>query len=387
MTLLDGACRPLRILVAQNVPNTRTGGMSRMLSFIHDEVARKGHHIHYFCAEQIPSRLNGRWGRVTFPILLLRHAAAEARAGRPYNIINVHEPSSAAVAVFKRWTGNACVVVVSHGLEQRGWELALEESRLGRDRMSAKTRVLYPLTSLWQSRLGLRCADHVFCLSNEDKEYLGRRLGVPAERITRVFPAADPEYGKVAEERNYESANRILFFGTWLNRKGTGDLVTAFALLAERYPALNLVVLGAGMPQEVVRASFPAHLRGRVRSVKPTTERELAQELLHSDVFVLPSLFEGTPQTLIEAMLSGLPVITTATSGMRDVIQDGHNGLLVPTRNPAAIVIAFERIRASTALRRMLGQEARKDAQDLYTWERAAAPFITVYEQLEHVRV
>jgi glycosyltransferase involved in cell wall biosynthesis len=374
--------RPLRILVAHNVRNTRTGGMSRMLGFIHDEIARDGHHVDYFCAEEVPARLNGRWGRFTFPWLLLRHAVAAARSGRPYDIINVHEPCSAAVAAARRLAGNTRVVVISHGVEQRGWEVGLEEARLGRAPLAVKTRVLYPLTSLWQSRLGLRRADHVFCLSDEDRDYLTRRLGVPPGRITRVFPAADAVYGTVAAERRYDAAECILFFGTWLKRKGTDDLVAAFAQLAGKYPGLNVLVLGAGVPEEAVRASFPEGLRGRVRCARPGTEADLAGELLKADVFVLPSLFEGTPQTLVEAMLSGLPVITTATCGMRDVIQDGRNGLLVPMREPGALVAAFERLRADAALRRDLGRQAHADAKGLYTWQRVAAPFRRVYEQL-----
>jgi glycosyltransferase involved in cell wall biosynthesis len=374
--------RPLRILVAQNVPNTRMGGMSRMLAFVHDEVARHGHEVHYYCSEDVPRRVNGRWGRFTFPLLVLRYAAAAARAGRPYDIINVHEPSSAAVATTRWLTGNARVVITSHGVEQRAWEVGLEEARLGRAPLPPRTRVLYPLTSLWQSRIGLRRADHVLCLSHEDKEYLTRRMGLPAERITRVYPAADAAYGAVAGERRYEAPDVMLFFGTWLQRKGTDDLVAAFAILARRYPALRLLVIGAGMPEPHVRAAFPTSLQERVRCARPGSESDLARELLTADVFILPSLFEGTPQTLVEAMLSGLPVITTATCGMRDVIQDGQNGLLVPLRNPAAIVAAYERLRADRALRERLGRQGHADAKTLYTWPRVAAPFRRVYEQL-----
>jgi glycosyltransferase involved in cell wall biosynthesis len=382
MSYSIGYQRPLRILVAHNVPNTRRGGMSRMLCFIHDEIARDGHQVDYFCAEEVPSRMNGRWGRFTFPLLLLRRAVAAARSGQPYDIINVHEPCSAAVAVFRRMAGKPKVVVTSHGVEQRGWELGLEEARLGRTPLSLKSRIAYPLTSLWQSRIGLRHTDHVFCLSNEDRDYLSSRMGVSSERITRLFPAADPAYGAVFGERPYDAANRLLFFGSWLPRKGTRELIAAFEVLARRYPSVELLILGGGVAEEAVRASFPGDLRGRVRCARPGTEAELARELLQADVLVLPSLFEGTPQTLVESMLSGLPVITTATCGMRDVIQDGRNGLLVPMRDAEALVAAFERLRADASLRRQLGRQAHADAKDLYTWPRVAAPVRAVYEQL-----
>src|SRR5207253_1024940 len=135
-----------------------------------------------------------------------------------------------------------------------------------------------------------------------------------------------------------------LFFGTWLPRKGTGDLAAAFAALASERPDLRLTVLGAGFPAEAIRASFPEALRGRIDCPRPGTEAELAEHLLRADVFVMPSLFEGTPQTLVETMLSGLPVVATATCGMRDVIRDGENGLLIPLRSPQALTAAIERL-------------------------------------------
>src|SRR5438093_826206 len=108
---------PLRILVGQNVPHDRRGGMSRMLGFLHDRVAQDGHTIEFFAAEQVPSRLNGRWGRFSFPWLLWRHAVAAAKAGRAYDVVNVHEPSAAVIAMGKHAAGNPFLVVTSHGVE------------------------------------------------------------------------------------------------------------------------------------------------------------------------------------------------------------------------------------------------------------------------------
>ena len=61
--------------------------------------------------------------------------------------------------------------------------------------------------------------------------------------------------------------------------------------------------------------------------VPKVTAEEYADRMLESAVYVVPSLFEGTPQTLMEAMATGLPAVGTATCGMKDVIKDGVNGL------------------------------------------------------------
>ena len=371
-----------RLLIAHNVRRARTGGMSRIMSFIHDQFEAEGHQVEYFCAEDLPSNMQGRWARFTFPYLVSEHAVRAARKGKPYDLINVHEPAAAIVALRKRWAGYPRIVVTSHGVEQRGWHLQKDEVRLGRDSLSLKSRITYPLTSLWQSNLGLRLADHVFCLSSQDRGYLNEKFGIPAGRITRIFPAADAAYAPVATERTYEHVENLLFFGTWLKRKGISDLVAAFTVLVERHPHLGLMILGAGMPEGVVRADFPEALRGKIRCVETSTEETVAASLSAADIFVLPSLFEGTPQTLIEAMAAGMPVVTTAASGMRDVIESEHNGLLVPVRSPESIVTAVERLIADKDLRMRLGRQANADALRHYIWDVVAVPVREVYERL-----
>jgi glycosyltransferase involved in cell wall biosynthesis len=101
---------------------------------------------------------------------------------------------------------------------------------------------------------------------------------------------------------------------------------------------------------------------------------------------VLPSLFEGTPLTLMEAMMSGLPIITTATCGMRDAIQNERNGLLVPIRSPDSISEAGKRLIENKELRSRLGQAAQAEAIEKYTWEQVAKPVLSVYEKLSEAR-
>jgi glycosyltransferase involved in cell wall biosynthesis len=372
----------LRILVAHHVPRARTGGMSRIMGFLHDRLARDGHAVEYLCAEDVPRPLRGRPARLSFPLLVLRRAAAAARRGRPYDLVNVHEPQSAAVAAFRALAGDPVVVVTSHGVERRAWELALEERRLGRDGPGLKSRLVYPLTSLWQSSLGLRRADHLFCLNEEDRHYLTRWLRRPAGDVTRIFPGADPLYARAAAGRDYGRCRRLLFPATWRKNKGVEDLVPAFAALAARHPGVTLTVLGGGVPEEVVRRAFPEPVRGRVQCVHVTSDAESAAAYASADLLVLPSLFEGTPLTLMEAMMSGLPVVTTATCGMKDVVRDGENGLLVPTRSPEAVAAAAERLLGDHALRERLGRSAREEALRKYTWDRVAEPVREAYERL-----
>lgn len=372
----------VKILVAHNVSCRHRGGMARIMEYLHVPLRDDGHRVDFLCAEDAPPVLRGRAGRFGFPLLVWRRARDAARRGEPYDVVNVHEPSAAAIAIFKRAAGARTVVVTTHGVEQRAFELAREEARLGRSPLPLRTRIGYPLTSLWQCRIGLTRADHVFCLNTQDRDYLERRLGVRPDRVTRIFPGADAVYADVAGPRDYARADRILFAGTWRTNKGIADLVPSFSELAGRHPAVTLRVLGAGVPQQAVRAAFPAPIRQRIHLVTSQTEEESAAVFAGADAFVLPSVFEGTPLTLIEAMMSGLPIVTTDTCGMRDVIAHEETGLLVPPRSPGAIRDALERLLADRTLRARLGQAAREEARARYTWPAAARVVRRAYEAL-----
>ena len=361
----------MRILIAHNVQRARNGGMSRLMGEIHDRIVARGATVDYLCAEDVPKRLQNRWQRFTYPYLVARHVR-QAK----YDIVNVHEPSGALVALLK---GRTKVVVTSHGLEQRGWEISLEDAKLGRNGPSRKTQILYPLTSLWQSRLALTRADHVFVVSNQDRDFLIHRFRVRPEAITRVYSAANPVFAEGAADRDYSRFRRLLFHGTWLARKGNQDAIAAFA---QSDPSLEFATLGGGAAAERIRADFPEHLRHRVIVTQASNDAEAAQALRAADAYLLPSVFEGTPLTQMEAMYSGLPVITTDTGGMRDSLIDGETGLLVPVRSPAAIAQAIARLAANQKLRELLGRNAHKVATTQYTWENSAVPVWKAYRSL-----
>jgi glycosyltransferase involved in cell wall biosynthesis len=372
----------MRILVAHQVPRARTGGMSRLMGFIHDRVESAGHEIDYLCADDVPPHWRSWYGRrIAFPMAVRSKANEAERAGRPYDIINVHEPSAVPIILGRR-RHTPAVVITSHGLERRAWELALEEGRLGREGPRWRTRMSYPATSLWPGDMALRRADHVFCLNEEDKTVLVDRYNRSPESITRVHPGADDIYARAAGRRDYAAVRRVLFAATWRKNKGIEDLVPAFTLLAERYTDLVLDVVGAGAPACDVQAQFPPSVRARIVCATPGDEAATAAAFAAADLFLLPSLFEGTPLTLIQAMMSGLPIVTTATCGMKDVIEHERTGLLVPIRAGGAIVAATSRLIEDRALRARLGIEARCAAAQRYTWDHAAEPVLRTYEAL-----
>ena len=136
-------------------------------------------------------------------------------------------------------------------------------------------------------------------------------------------------------------------------------------------PGITMTFAGCAGPPETIQEFFGPKLASTV-VVQPVVPSERMQELFAShDIFLFPSLMEGLPGVLLEAMASGMPVITAETCGMPDVVEHGFNGLLVPPADSPAIEEAVLRLAASPELRQSLGQAAQL-TMARYTWERSA---------------
>jgi glycosyltransferase involved in cell wall biosynthesis len=384
LAIISTGLRSRRVLVAHNVKRGHWGGMARMMETIHAELETFGWTTEYFTADDMPVAGSDRFRRYTFPWYVRRHARAAFLRGEPYDVINIHEPAGAAIVFARSRLGWPGIVAMSHGLEQRYWELRLRKDPPSPDPASWKTRLVFPITSLWQSRLTLRRANHVLCMSEEDRTFLETRFAVDRGSITRVFPGAGSDFLNVAPRRSYDGpGKRLLFSGTWIARKGIRQIVEAFTALVARHPSIELAVLGAGIPESCVLAGFPETLRSRVSVLPPVlSHADYAEIHLGYDIFLLPSFYEGTPATLIQAMGTGMPVVATATSGMKDIVDDGQNGLLVTPGNAGEIVRSIELLIGDSSLRRRLGQQAFDDASRKFTWRAVAELVNAAYSSL-----
>jgi glycosyltransferase involved in cell wall biosynthesis len=192
-------------------------------------------------------------------------------------------------------------------------------------------------------------------------------------------PNGVEEHFFISREFQEKTGPDLLFVGTWLDRKGVYYLADAFRLVTKKIPGIRLTVAGSSASAEKVKELFAPELRERV-SVIPFVKREDAPAMYAGhDIFVFPSLVEGMPLTMLEAMATGMPVVTTNTCGMADVVENELNGLLVPPADAEKLAEEIERLCLSTGLRQRLGL-AGQETMRRYTWER-------VTEKLEEVFV
>jgi len=357
------AQRPLRVLFVAGFSGDRQTGAGNAVLSLADALRVRGHSVETLLGEEFSASVRrGKRARMLFPIAAMRKIARDAVK---HDVVVIHEPSAAAYVLARKW--NAALppcVVMSHGVEQRCWDLKAEMTS-----RSWKARVLHPLTELAQANYSLRHADAVVCLSSDDAEYIEQKLGVPAARIHRMNNGVGADFFSVEWVPMAEP--NLLFVGSWIPRKGTREFAAAFAELRAARPGLRAAVLGAGISVEAVRADFAPADRSAVDVLPSVSREELVLFLGRDQIYVLPSYFEGMPLTLLEAMAAGLPCVTTNRCGMRDVITPGQNGILIEPGDAGALARAVSELVVSTPRRIRLGCAARDTARRL-TWDAAA---------------
>jgi glycosyltransferase involved in cell wall biosynthesis len=109
--------------------------------------------------------------------------------------------------------------------------------------------------------------------------------------------------------------------------------------------------------------------------------RDVPRLLSRASMFVLPSLSEGIPLTVLEAMARGLPVVATRVGGVPEVVVHGQTGLLVPSGDPAALAQAILTLRHDPSRRVAMGQNGRKTVEELFNIRRMVSDYETLYEE------
>lgn len=173
----------------------------------------------------------------------------------------------------------------------------------------------------------------------------------------------------------------LLHVGRFAPQKNHLLLIEAFALAVKEYPTMQLWLVGDGPLQPAVERLVKE--KGLEEKVLFLGIRDDVPKLLaDSDVFILPSDWEGVPLTVLEAMAAGKPVIATAVGGVPELVEDGATGVLVPPRDPEALAQGILRLVKDPDLRRRMGKAARERALEHFDISRTAREYEALYLKL-----
>lgn len=201
---------------------------------------------------------------------------------------------------------------------------------------------------------------HIASLSDENRRKAFVIPNGAPEDIPREYPERDP------------GQTRILFLGRFEEQKRPQLLMEAFALLADDFPQWSLLFAGWGKKEPELKAAAEKcglKARAEIRSAA----RDVSQDYLASSIYCLPSLYEGFPNTALEAMGYGLPIVGMADCiVMKSIIAPDRTGLIAPEPTPRALADALRKLMLSPETRKRMGKAAWRECREKYgdkIWE------------------
>ena len=240
----------------------------------------------------------------------------------------------------------------------------------------AKLQTQFVSTRLEKSLIN--ASARITAVSNEVRESM-KDYGADIERITVVHNGVDINRYSISNRDRVKG--NLVFVGRLDLRKGIFDLIKAATYVDD--PDMRLKIVGKGPLEPLVRKRIKAlNLQKNVELLGHVSEDRLIELYQTSEAFILPSLYEGLPTVLLEAMACGAPCISTSVGGVPEVLHDHVDGLLIPPGNPMAMADAIRKIQNDRSLQKKLGQNARKLITSEFSWTRMADRFISLYEMM-----
>jgi glycosyltransferase involved in cell wall biosynthesis len=351
----------LRILIATHAPADRQSAVYRSLLDRASHLRGVGCQVDLLTRDDLARPAWARLDPLLLPILLT------ARDLATYDIVALHSYLGWAFHGLRRWFDpkqRLTTITWFHTLEPLH-HLAMrdEHRRQGRE-ISWRFRLLHEAVIPRLLKRSCRASDAVFCFNSIEAGYLASERWAEPHRVHRVSNGVDDEC--FLSRRHRDVARRLLFVGPWLPAKGIRYLVDAFTSLAA-LGDVELACVGTEVPADDVLSAFPAAVRSSVSVVTHADRHELCEQLEQADVFVLPSLSEGFSSALLEAMAASMPVVATRVGAAVDLLEDGRNGVLVPSADAAALVAAVTRLLGDVRTRTAMGEAARRTASRFTT--------------------
>lgn len=234
-----------------------------------------------------------------------------------------------------------------------------------------------------------RISDVIITVSEKDRETGLKYRIAPPEKIITIYNGIDVgDLGRTWNENNKREQLGLkdsgILVGTVANlyrTKGLPYLLYAARIVADEYPDIHFIIIGDGNERaELLELSRKLKLD---QTVLLLGQRNDVPEILPLlDIFVLPSIKEGLPFALLEAMAIGKPVVATTVGGILEIISSGKNGILVPPGNPQALARAITDLILDPGTASRIGVAGRETILQNFTMARMIRQTRDIYEEL-----
>lgn len=208
----------------------------------------------------------------------------------------------------------------------------------------------------------------------------GNVRGIDLEHYART-----EEVMRKADKIRVKDVFTFMFVGRIVRDKGINELVAAFKRLQTRVPKTRLILVGEYEDSlDPITPEARKEIDDNPCILAVGKQKDVRPWLAASDALVFPSYREGFPNVVIEAGAMGLPSIVTDINGSREIIQDGVNGLIVPSKNEDALLKEMERLVEDAALASYLASHARRLVASRYEQGYVKQCLLDFYRQIIH---
>jgi glycosyltransferase involved in cell wall biosynthesis len=187
-------------------------------------------------------------------------------------------------------------------------------------------------------------------------------------------------------EREAENDGHVtlLFVGRLIKFKNLDTLLATVALLQEETKTpFRLEIVGDGVERPNLEEQVANMGLSSIVRFRGWVDREaIAPYYQTADIFVTASIWEGMPNTVLEAMACGLPIIASNVQGCEDLVQHGKNGYLVPVKNAPAMAEAVLQLIDNEFERRRMGRQSRKIVERTFAWDQIASEYLATYRDV-----
>jgi glycosyltransferase involved in cell wall biosynthesis len=339
----------------------------RVFRYLGDELQKRGHTVHYFF-ERGPTTPNDRrlpdmWQAVRIDPFISRISRR-----KQYDVLITPGSLGWCLGTFRRWQlpKHTKLFAWHGGHEELAAEAFLQHLPDASDKPSKQQRLLH-----WANRQALKTQDGCLVTSTLECEQLRERYAAEAHKIAYLPNGVSSQFyfpERYQQSGNY-SISRLLMVGRWdAWRYGGPSIGRALAQLLEKHPQLTLSLINTQLPPERILADFPGQVHLAIHIQPEADENALVDAYRTHDLFLMPSLHESMPLSLLEAMASALPVVISQVNGLQTVITHYDNGLLIPPGDANALVQSISHLVENPVLCRQMGESAFETVSRYYTW-------------------
>lgn len=237
------------------------------------------------------------------------------------------------------------------------------------------------LKKRWPKLPYIKNADKIIVLTKDMASTIKTQLGTTPEVIPNGVDT-DRFYPNITPNISLKNPN-IICLSRIDDKKGLEYAIESMTIVQKLHPNTKMNIVGDGEYREKLERLVDKYqLNDTVRFTGLVQNREVPSILRSADIFLLPSLYEGLPLSLLEAMACGLPIISTPVSIVPEIIAEWKNGIMVPFKSPEKIADAILTLINNSNMRLECSTQSSKAARESHSWTLIAKKYEKLYHEI-----